>query len=138
MEVKFNPEVMLNHEERGQVTFTMATPGFQHINRIMRAEVDKFIVDLIKVAEDNKDLIIAKHLGAKNAAEYYQRIVNRLNEESSTFAQERGGVGKPEDSTEGLLDLGESIDPEEPFDPASLLEGFEINEQLVEEELSSE
>lgn len=138
MEIKFNPEVTLTHDERGQIAFTMASPGFQHINRIMRAEVDKFIIDLIKVAEDNKDMIVAKHIGAKHAASYYERVVNRLNEEISTFTAERGGISKPEDSTEGLLDIGDTSATEDGFDPAALLEGLEINEQLVEEELSSE
>lgn len=133
MEVKFNPEVNLNHEERGQLSFTVATPGFNHINRIMRAEVDKFIVDLINVAEDNDKMVIAKHKGAKFVAQFFERIVSRLNEETNQFIRERGDDSRPVDLTEGLIDLGENTE-----NTSSLLEGFELNEQLIEEELNSE
>ena len=130
--VEFNPEVMLSHDERAQIAHTMATPGFIHINRIMRVEVDKFAIDLINADEDNDKMVLARHKMSKAAAQYYARVVSRINSEAQQFMREAGNPTEPTDPTEGLIDLGEFVNAEE---PESFLEGLELNEQLLEEEL---
>lgn len=133
----FNPEVRLNHEQRGQIAHTIASPGFVYINQIMRSEVDKFVLDLINVPEDNDAMVIAKHKLSKAAAQFYQLVISRLNAESSQFVRDASESSAPmEDPTEGLIDLGEHTQTGD--DPADLLGNFEIDPQLLEEELNSE
>lgn len=135
--VEFNPEITLSHDQRALVAHTIATPGFVFINKIMRAEVDKFIVDLINADESDEKTVVAKHRLSKAAAQFYEMVLSRINMESSQFMRDAGQPTDPIDPTEGLIDLGEyaSKDDEQ---PADLLEGFELNGQLIEEELGNE
>lgn len=125
----FAPDIELEHNERALVAQTTATPGYKIINRIMRSEVDKFIVDLINAPEEDDKAIIAKHKLSKAAAQFYQAVVDRVNSEVHMYmAAVQNGVA-PVDVTAGMLDLGE---------PASTLEDFvqevEMGESLLEEE----
>ena len=133
--VAFNPEVQLSHDARAQLAHTMATPGFILVNKIMRAEVDKFIIRLIKVDETDENAVLASHRLSKAAAMFYQLVIDRLNSEVQQFMYEATEPSKPSDPTAGLIDLGESA-PDIP--DTDLLAGLEINEQLMEEELNSE
>lgn len=135
--VAFNPQVSLSHEQRGQVAHTIASPGFIYINQIMRAEVDKFVIDLINVPEDDSAMVVAKHRISKAAAQFYQLVISRLNSEAGQFVRESSGSSAPiTDPTEGLIDLGEHAQPGD--ESSDLLGGFELDPQLLEEELNSE
>lgn len=136
MEVGFNPEVILSHDQRAQLAHTIATPGFVFINAIMRSEVDKFVIDLINVDENDEKGVVAKHRLSKAAAQFYQLVINRVNAEAQQFMHDSGSPSEPIDPTEGMIDLGEYSEPSD--EPIDLLEGLELNEQLVEEELSGE
>jgi hypothetical protein len=135
--VAFNPEVNMSHDQRGQIAHTIASPGFVHINQIMRAEVDKFVIDLINVPEDNDAMVVAKHKLSKAAAQFYQLVINRLNSEANQFIRDASESSAPiVDPTEGLIDLGEHAQAGD--DPLDLLGEFDLDPQLLEEELSSE
>lgn len=137
--VGFNPEVRLSHDQRALVAHTIATPGFALINQIMRSEVDKFIIDLINVAEDDERLVVAKHRLSKAAAQFYQLVISRISMEAQQFMRDAGEPTEPTDPTEGLIDMGEYTKPgDEPEDVGDLLAGFDVNEQLMEEELRNE
>lgn len=107
----FEPEIILDHTQRSEVANTVLTPGYQHINRIMRAEVDKVIIDLINVDEDDDALVLAKHKLSKAAAQFFQRVVNRINHEVEVYRSTIAEVGEPVDMTEGIIDLGEHTRP---------------------------
>ncbi len=133
--VAFNPVVNLTHDQRGQVAHTIATPGFLLVNRIMRSEVDKFIIDLINVPEGDDVSVVAKHKLSKAAAQFYELVISRLNFEAGLFMRESSG-GVPSDPTEGMIDLGEYSHGED--DQSGILEDYNEDPQLSEEELSSE
>lgn len=120
----FNPEVKLEHTDRAQMAQTVASPGYIHINRIMRSELDIFIIDLINTPEDNEALAIARFKLSKAAAMYYQRIVNRINMEVQQYVQAQDGPTEPVDMTEGNIDLGAL---------PSTFDDIQLDEQLLEE-----
>lgn len=129
-QVKFTPEVELSNEDRSQLAHTMATQGFAIINRIMRSEVDKFVVDLINVSEADAEMVVAKHRLSKAAAQYYQGIISRLNAESQQYLREAGAAAQPViDPTEGLIDMGEVASMSD-----AEFEGFQLDQNLLEEE----
>lgn len=133
--IGFNPEVNLSHDQRAQLAHTLATPGFVQVNAIMRAIVDRFVIDLINIDEDDDKAIIAKHKLSKAAAQVYQLVINRINAEVQQFMHD-SGTPSLIDPTEGIIDMGEVAS--EGNESGGLLEGFELNEQLVEEELNGE
>lgn len=103
---QYNPEVEFEHSERGEIAQTVASPGYRHITRIMRSEVDKFLLALLNVPEDDERAIIAKHRLSKAAAQVVQGITNRVNAEVQEFTAAVRAIGPPIDVTEGLVDLG--------------------------------
>lgn len=131
--VGFNPVVRLTHDQRALLAHTIATPGFVFINAIMRSEVDKFIIDLINVDEDDDKAVIAKHKMSKAAAQFYEMVIARFNMEAQQFMREAGQPTEPIDPTEGMIDIGEYAKPGDQDN--DLLAGFDVNEQLMEEEL---
>lgn len=136
---EFKPDVSFTQDERAQIAHTSHTPGFLHINRIMRAQVDKFVLDWINVDEDDEKKIIAKHRLSKAAAQFYQLVVSRINWEIQQFTHEANVSTAPTDPTEGMLDLGKFAHPDDPEDKVEdLLHNFEFNAQLAEEETSIE
>jgi hypothetical protein len=119
----FNPDIHLNAGEQAALTQTAGTPGYTILHRILRAEVDRFVLNLINAdAADEKD-VYAKHLLAKSAAQFYQGVTERINEEVLQYTSAHRRVGKPQDVTESLLDIGE---------PASEQEDLENDEFLGE------
>lgn len=117
----FNPDIVLEYNERALVVQTVATPGYAIINRIMRSEVDKFIVDLINAPENDDKTVVARHKLSKAAAQFYTAVTGRVNYEIQQYTAAQGGSGKPVDLTEGVIDIG---------DPASTIDDFEIDEQI--------
>lgn len=107
MENKFEPEVILAHEERGHLAALTTMPGFAIYNRLQRAEVDKFFIRLMAADEANEKDVLEKFKFSKAAAHYYQRITDRVNIEIQSYMSAvRQGTEKPIDVTEGLLDIG--------------------------------
>lgn len=102
----FNPDVILGHSERGQVAATVGSEGYRIINRIMRSEVDRFILDLINTAPASEKEVYAKHILAKAAAQFYEAVTNRLNHEIMQYTGAIRDTAPPVDVTNGLLDIG--------------------------------
>lgn len=107
MEAKgFSPDIQLEYTERALIAQTVATQGYAIIHRIMRSEVDKFIVNLINADEDDEQAIVAKHKLAKSAAQFYQAVTDRINHEVHQYVAATQQNGPPVDPTEGLIDMG--------------------------------
>lgn len=73
----------------------------------MRTEVDKFVVQLINADPSNQQEVISSHLLAKAAAQFYQAVTDRVNEEITQYMAAPRKTDKPIDVTDGLLDLGD-------------------------------
>jgi hypothetical protein len=118
---EFNPEFTLDHADRGQLSQTLASPGWLIVEKIMRSEVSKFIIDLINAPEGNDVAVVAKHRMSKAAAQFHTGVVRRINSEIQQYAATQGKSSPPIDPTEGLVDLGEFAQPnDEEFDLDSL------------------
>jgi hypothetical protein len=105
----FEPVIELTDFERGELAQTCATPGFKIIHKILRSEVDKFVVAHMNTPVEDEKLAYARFVQSKTAAQIYQGMADRINLEL-TVAVARSKEGQIEtvgDSTEGLLDLGE-------------------------------
>lgn len=106
---KFAPIVQLDYSDRSDLASTVATPGWKIVHRIMRGEVDKFILALINTkieGTDDKDEVYNKFLLSKAAAQFYQQVTDRVNEETLQYVASQNNSG-PVDMTEGILDIGD-------------------------------
>lgn len=128
MENRFEPEISLEHSDRAMVAQTVATPGWKIINRILRSEVDKYLIALINVDESDDKAIVAAHKLSKAAAQVYAASMARVNYEVQQFIAVSGTPAEPVDITEGLIDLGpaSSTLADLDFDNQSLEEGIEL------------
>jgi len=124
----FEPEVVLDHTERALVAHAVATNGFPIIHRLIRSEVDKFIVGLINTGVENEAAIVANHRLAKAAAQVYTAFMNRINFEVEAFRAAVAKVGDPVDVTEGTIDLGAPASTQSDLDD-DLSNEFEIIEE---------
>lgn len=113
---EFHPELLLERHQQAALAQTCAEEGYKVIHLIARAEVDKFVLDLINSDSDDKDKIIEKHRISKTAAMLYQGITNRINHEVSKYINASQVQGQPVDPTEGSLDLGAYSDANSPLE----------------------
>lgn len=118
----FEPEIELEHDERGQLAQTTATPGWKQVHRVMRSAVDRFLVDLINAEPENEAEVLANHKVSKAAAMFYQLVTNTINHEVQLYISAAGASTKTVDPTEHLLDLGELREQFAGLDHASYLE----------------
>lgn len=105
----FNPDYQLERVEQAALASVVPTDGFRVIHRIMKSEVDKFVVRMINTDPANEKTVIAAHLLSKAAAQFYQGVINRINEEITIYHHAPKASDKPVDITEGLIDLGEAV-----------------------------
>lgn len=103
---QFNPEVVLEHSDRAAIAATVVSDGYRVIHRLMRSEVDKFVIDLINADPSNGKKVWACHLLAKAAAQFYEGLTARINQEVQQYTGAIRNPGPPVDATEGLIDLG--------------------------------
>jgi hypothetical protein len=127
MENRFEPELSLEHADRAAVAQTVATPGWKVINRILRSEVDKYLIALINVPASDDHAIVAAHKLSKAAAQVYTAAMSRISNEVQQFIAQSGMPTTPVDITEGLIDLGPASSTIEDL-------GMDItNDQFLEE-----
>lgn len=107
-QTRFNPEYELDHNDRMQLAGIYSQPGFQILQRICGSEVDKFYIKLVNTESDDTAGVLAAHKMYKAAAQFYEGLVRRINEEMIQFTGTVVHNDKPEpDVTEGTLDFGE-------------------------------
>lgn len=107
MDSSFNPELILNHNDRGHLVQMAAMPGYRVLHQIFRSEVDKFVVELINASPAEPKSVVAAQMMAKVAAMFYEGITNRINEEVVQYSGAVDNRSQPVDPTEGLLDMGQ-------------------------------
>jgi hypothetical protein len=103
---KINPDVQLDHADRAQLVQLYAMEGYKVLHRLMRSEVDKFILAMINADPANPKEVLSRQRLAKAAAQFYEAITQRVNEEITLYTAQTRAGDKPVDVTEGLLDLG--------------------------------
>lgn len=118
---EFNPDIVLEHNDRAAVAQTVATPGYAVIHRIQRSMVDRFIINLMNASEEDEATIVAKHRLAKAAAQFFQMVTDRVNHEIQQYTAAVKQDGPVIDVTEGMIDLGPK---------ASTFEDVELDGQL--------
>lgn len=69
--------------------------------------VDKFAIAMINADPSKEREVVASHYLAKAAAQVYQMVTDRVNEEVLQYAHAPRPSDKPVDITEGLIDLGD-------------------------------
>lgn len=107
MNTQFNPELELDHQERGLLTQVTTMPGYLIMHRIFRSEIDKFFVKLLNADPANGNEVVAAQLTAKAAAQFYEGVNKRINEEIVQYLGAPRYNAEPQDMTEGVLDLGD-------------------------------
>ena len=93
----------LGEGERAQLVALRQLPGFQILLNLMEAEVSKFAENLINTKAGQESEILANHYLAKAAAQFYQGLVNSLNNELETFANHSNVTQIQPDVTEALF-----------------------------------
>lgn len=107
MEYKFNPEVELSDGERAALVHMTQMEGFRVLHRLMRSQVDTFIVDVINADPAKPADVTSKQVLAKAAGQFFQQVVDRINEETQLYKNAPRANDPPQpDATEGVLDFG--------------------------------
>lgn len=103
---RFNPELELQHNERGLLAQLLSMPGYQVMHKVFRAEVDKFFVALINADPAEAQQVLAKQITAKAAAMFYTAITARLQREVAGYIESIPNTHEPvRDLTDALLDM---------------------------------
>ena len=108
-EKAYFPEIVLTNDERSQLMQTITTPGQVIFNKVFKSVVDGYTTYLLNTPENDKDLLFARFLMSKVAAQLFTSLVEHINAEIATYkeymAQNKTSI--PSDDTEGILDIGE-------------------------------
>lgn len=110
------PELELTEEEIASMGGIISHPGFQAYQKVWRHIVSLFAVKAMNTEQSDRDLVLARHNAARVAAQLYQGVTNRVNQEINDFIQSRPSE-RPVESAPNL-DLGGNvyeIDGEEPL-----------------------
>lgn len=111
MNTAFEPEIELDHHERAALALIASEEGYKILHRIIRSEVDKFVVDLINATDDAD--VLEKHRISKVAAQLYQGWTNHVNHEIQNYSAAVQRMGPPIDPTDGMLDFGRTASRDE-------------------------
>lgn len=98
---------MLDSIQRAQLHVTVGEDGFKVIQKIFESELAKFHIRLLNTNPADEAAVLAAHKMEKAAAQFYQGVVNRINSELEIYRSTPKSTDKPEDVTEGVLDIDE-------------------------------
>lgn len=93
--------------KRARLASFIVTDDFKLIQEICEDELKKFELKFINTKVQDDKEVLANHALWKAAAQFYQGIINRINSEVELYRLSPKVNDKPEDTTEGVLDLGE-------------------------------
>lgn len=103
---QFAPELSLDRVDRAHLVQIATTEGFRVLQRIMRTEVDRFILAGINADPADEAEVLSAHRMAKAAAQFFQGVTDRINEEILQFNSAAMANDAPIDVT-AALDLGD-------------------------------
>lgn len=101
---QFAPELSLDRVDRAHLVQIATTEGFRVLQRIMRTEVDRFILAGINADPADEAGVLSAHRMAKAAAQFFQGVTDRINEEILQFNSAATATDAPIDMT-AVLDL---------------------------------
>ena len=107
-QLEFNPDIELDRGDQAALAAIVSQPGFKVFQKIGKACVDQFIVDLINKTKDEDVLLY--HRYAKSAALFYTRLISRINFEVELYINTIPSE-KPIEAGVGV-DIGEYANPE--------------------------
>lgn len=102
----FVPILVLAPHEQAEITQTISSAGWRHIQRIFDHECTKFILDTINTPSEDTEDVIEKHRCAKVAAQLYEGGVQRINNEVGQYLGSRKALEVQADVTDGVLQMG--------------------------------
>lgn len=103
---EFNPELILEPHDVAALALVTGQDGYKVIHKIIRHEVDRFILALINTPTGNDVAVLEGHRVAKVAAQMYDGVTNKINLLVGSYTASKNVDTKPKDDTEGLIDLG--------------------------------
>lgn len=124
MAIDFTSDIEFEHHQRAELSDTVRTPGFRHIQRIFDAEVQKFFFALMNLPSGDDGSVVEGHRVAKTAAQLWEGAASRINSEVTQFISETA-AGKPlvpVDITEDMIDLGPAQTTQQSFEEETELE----------------
>ena len=107
---EFLPELNLTEDDLSSLAGIISHPGFAAYQKIWKHVVSTFAVKTINTEQSDKELVLARHNASRVAAQLYQSVTNRVNQEIQDFVQSRPS-DKPINPT-SFLDLGDSVEDE--------------------------
>jgi hypothetical protein len=85
-------------------------PGYRVMHLIFRTEIDKFFVQLTNVNSANPSEVVTAQILYKAAAQFYEGVTERINEEVLQYTAAPRYGETPKDNTENILDIGDTTD----------------------------
>lgn len=101
-------EEHITNGDRTSLLSMLRSDGFRVLQKIMKAKCDAYITVLLNANPANDEEVLAAHRMAKAAAQFYESVTNQINEEIMMFNADNI-YQKPQDVTEGLLDIDNSM-----------------------------
>jgi hypothetical protein len=98
----------LDDQARAHLAVLVGMDGFKILQHLMEDEVKKFNLKLINASKPEE--VIHAHNLAKAASQFYQGVINRLNNEIDFYQHAPKVTDKPVDSTSQVLDLDDAVD----------------------------
>ncbi len=92
-----------SEQELSHLVALRQMPGFQVLLNIFESQVAQAQLDMMNADETDEKAIVAKQRIAKAAAVFYQRSIDRVNEELMTFGARRDESKIQPDLTEHLF-----------------------------------
>lgn len=97
-----------NASDMAQLLALTKQPGFDTLNKLMLSEIDAMQLSIMNTDPADKDyttLLAERHRLAKAAGMFYQKLMNRISNESQEFAGRQGGGEIQSDPTAALLEI---------------------------------
>ena len=95
-----------NSADMAQLLALTKQPGFETLRKLMESEIDSMQLDIMNTdpSDPNYATVLSeRHRLAKAAAMFYQKLMNRLHNESVEFVAAQAGGEVMPDQTENLL-----------------------------------
>lgn len=117
MQTEFKPEIELEDSEVASLALVVGQDGYKVIHKLIRHEVDRFILALVNIDSTRAEAVLEGHRVAKTAAQLYDGVTNKINRVvESYYSAKQSGVGIAPDSTEGIIDIGPHATTQEDID----------------------
>lgn len=97
-----------NAADMAQLLALTKQPGFDTLNKLMLSEIDAMQLSIINTDPSDPDylkILAERHRLAKAAGMFYQKLMNRISNESQEFVARQGGGEVQPDPTAALLEI---------------------------------